>query len=304
MDIAAGTEGSSAVGAAKVFLNRQSPVITNTVSGSVCDEGEVLLQAETDFGTIDWYTDATSSTSIGTGPAINPFVNTTTTFYAGSTDGSCHSARVPVIATVNPVPVVSWVYPETICDSGSIVLQAPSNIGTVNWYNTLGGQSLAQGSVFTTPVIDQTTVYYVNATASGCSSDLITMNVVVSHVDASVSQTGSTYTANTSGAAYQWIDCNSNTEMAGMTNQSFTPVANGNYAVIVTAPNSCSDTSDCFAFTGIDASVGENNLSGLTVAPNPTNGKSMLSNVVQGALIKVTDIAGKVMFENSCLTPQ
>ena len=55
--------------------------------------------------------------------------------------------------------------------------------------------------------------------------------------------------------------------IAGEINQTYSPVLNGNYAVIITM-GSCSDTSICSSFTtGISA----NELTQFSVYPNPTN---------------------------------
>ena len=48
--------------------------------------------------------------------------------------------------------------------------------------------------------------------------------------------------------SYQWINCADNSILAGQTESSFTPVENGDYAVIVTQ-GACSDTSECYSYT-------------------------------------------------------
>lgn len=57
--------------------------------------------------------------------------------------------------------------------------------------------------------------------------------------------------ANQTGATYQWLDCNNgNAPISGATNISFTPTANGDYAVEITV-NNCVDTSACENVTGV-----------------------------------------------------
>ena len=70
-------------------------------------------------------------------------------------------------------------------------------------------------------------------------------------VDTSVTVTESTLTSNESTAIfYQWLDCNNGfSTIPGATNQSFTPLTSGNYAVNVGVPDLCYDTSDCFNVT-------------------------------------------------------
>ncbi len=106
--------------------------------------------------------------------------------------------------------------------------------------------------------------------AAGCDS-IITLNLTINSVNANVSQLSNTLTAETTAAGYQWIDCNNaNQAIDGETNQSFTPTANGNYAVTITN-NGCESTSSCFTILGL--STNENEFgSEITIYPNPTKG--------------------------------
>ena len=72
-----------------------------------------------------------------------------------------------------------------------------------------------------------------------------TIYVTVNRVNTSVTQAGTTLTANATGASYTWINCNGNIPVSGATHQSFTASNPGSYAVIITQ-NGCSDTSSCF----------------------------------------------------------
>jgi hypothetical protein len=97
---------------------------------------------------------------------------------------------------------------------------------------------------------------------------------------------------NVSGATYQWVDCNNGyAPIAGATGSSFTPTANGNYAVIVNT-GGCADTSNCESVSviGIEEVV----FSELVLYPNPSyNGSFMIS--YDGAIeaIMVYDMTGR-----------
>jgi len=60
--------------------------------------------------------------------------------------------------------------PNPICDSGSFNLSATATAGaTINWYDAAtGGNLLGTGNTYTTPTINTTTTYYVDA---GCESN-------------------------------------------------------------------------------------------------------------------------------------
>ncbi len=53
-----------------------------------------------------------------------------------------------------------------------------------------------------------------------------------------------TITANQTSASYQWINCDTDSPIAGQTSQSFVPTTNGSYAVDVTI-GSCTERSEC-----------------------------------------------------------
>lgn len=71
------------------------------------------------------------------------------------------------------IPVITNVTNTTRCGSGSVTLQAISNVGslgTINWYTTpTGGTPIYTGNSFNTPVLNATTDYYVDAFPVGCT---------------------------------------------------------------------------------------------------------------------------------------
>jgi hypothetical protein len=85
------------------------------------------------------------------------------------------------------------------------------------------------------------------------------------NVDTSVTISGSTLTANATGATYQWINCSNMSNIIGATSQAFTPQASGSYAVRVMQGN-CTAISKCLTFSSVQGA--SNNLN-LIVYPNP-----------------------------------
>ncbi len=138
---------------------------------------------------------------------------------------------------------------------------------------------------------------YTVSAISACSS-VMTGNVTVSTitVDGLVSSEDNTITASTSGASYQWVDCNnSNAPISGATSQSFTPTVTGNYAVEVTV-NGCTETSNCTQVTiggGNPSSVNENEVTNFNIYPNPANSTVSVSNVTVGSTVTIIDVMGK-----------
>jgi hypothetical protein len=104
---------------------------------------------------------------------------------------------------------------------------------------------------------------------SGCDS-LITVDLTIDNLNASVSVNQFQLTADSTGLTYQWINCATNSAIPGATSQSFTPTIDGDYAVVISNGN-CSDSSVCTTIAGL----GLTNLSlkkNVELYPNPSNG--------------------------------
>lgn len=76
------------------------------------------------------------------------------------------------------IPEANVLTPTPICDSGSFTLTATATAGaTINWYNqATGGVAIATGTSYTTPVINTTTTYYVDA---GCEANRKSVTAVI-----------------------------------------------------------------------------------------------------------------------------
>lgn len=102
--------------------------------------------------------------------------------------------------------------------------------------------------------------------AVGCDSTL-TLILTITTVNTGITQAANVLTANASPANYQWLSCNPFQLISGEINQSFSPTANGDYAVIITQ-NSCVDTSSCFTVSGLGLAAYTDMLY-LDIKPNP-----------------------------------
>lgn len=134
--------------------------------------------------------------------------------------------------------------------------------------------------------------------AAGCDSVII-LNLTINVVNNGVTLLDTVnIQANTSGALYQWVDCNNNfSQLNGETNQTFTATQNGSYAVVVTE-NGCTDTSACIVIGGVgivENALGEN----LTLYPNPTTGELTieLGDTYEGVTVKQINLLGQVVKE-------
>ncbi len=92
-------------------------------------------------------------------------------------------------------------------------------------------------------------------TSVGCDS-IVELQLTVSSITNTVSQSSAILQTTASGSSYQWIDCGNNTAINGATNSTFQPTQSGSYAVAVTYGN-CTDTSACYTFStvGLPSSI-------------------------------------------------
>ncbi|MFA7273551.1 MAG: T9SS type A sorting domain-containing protein [Crocinitomicaceae bacterium] len=98
------------------------------------------------------------------------------------------------------------------------------------------------------------------------------------------------------GFDYQWIDCSTNSFVSGATNQSFTAITSGSYAVIITN-GACFDTSDCVTLAGTNVGLNESTLANLlSVYPNPVINQLTLNNSSNSIVsFDVIDAQGKLI---------
>jgi hypothetical protein len=138
----------------------------------------------------------------------------------------------------------------------------------------LGNQTLTNSGTYTETF-----------TTNTCDS-VVTLTLNTFAVNTSVTQNNQTLTANLSNAqSYQWLDCNNNYALIpNETNQSFTSLFNGDYAVIINNQN-CTDTSACFSIDDLGLSSPAEPFK-VNLFPNPT--KNIVSIEMVGSYKSVT----------------
>ncbi len=223
-----------------------------TVSGtgvSRCGTGTLSLSASsTNSGAIfHWFTSASGGTAVGTGATFTtPTLNATTTYYVSATANGCSSDRIPVVATVQPLPVAT-VTGDSLCGPGTLSLSASSVTTGANfqWFTAIsGGTAVGTGATFITPTLSTTTTYYVSATANSCTGErtavqaiiyqnpVVNLGVDTAICEGSVLNMDATITG--AGYAYLWDD--------GSTAPLRDISAAGTYSLTVTDANRCNGT--------------------------------------------------------------
>lgn len=109
-------------------------------------------------------------------PAFN---NTASQTYTFTPTVGC-ATETTLSVTVNPIPIILSTTPATRCGTGTVLLGASCDVGTLNWYDQpVGGTLLGIGTAFTTPSISAATSYYVEAANGSCTSARTTVTASV-----------------------------------------------------------------------------------------------------------------------------
>lgn len=127
--------------------------------------------------------------------------------------------------------------------------------------------------------------------AAGCDS-IVTLNLTIAPFVATATNNGNATITASTGTTYQWINCTTNTAIAGATTQTFTATVNGTYAAVV-SNGTCSDTTNCVNITNVG--IKENTISTISVHPNPTHDFVIVTMEDASAIVEVMDVQGKLV---------
>ncbi len=183
-------------------------------------------------------------------------------------------------------PVAAWAQDGFLVRLGACV--STISFQTVS---ACGTYTAPDSSVYTSSGTYTATIPNVN----GCDS-VITINLTIDTVNATITQNGSILIANQAGATYQWVDCNNNNApIPGAVGQMLISPPNGTYAVVV-AYNSCTVTSNCI--TVLNAGIESlNSEATFNIFPNPANDRIRVTLPAQ-AIVRITDISGRIVNES------
>ncbi len=205
--------------------------------------------------------------------------------------------------TFNVTTAAAPAQPSTITGNGTICANANGTYSVTNdpaatgytWTLPSGwtGSSTTNSINATSGANGGTITVTANNTCGASAQQLLTVSTTV--IDNTVSLSGSTLTANQSGAVYQWINCTAgNVPVSGATSQSFTPASNGTYAVEI-MHNGCSELSSCIAVSSVGVeSVAMNSFD---VYPNPGNGLYTISSkyALEPSQVKIYTASGQLI---------
>lgn len=165
----------------------------------------------------------------------------------------------------------------------------------INNYTTVNSTYCGTAFSFGSQIIDAPGVYYEAFLVAGACDSLVALNVSDNSPNVTVTENNNFLLANATGASYQWLNCTTNAPISGAVNQSFIPISNGDYAVIVTQ-NACSDTSECYNFS--TAGLEFSDIGKINIYPNPAQSvfQIRLPIWIDQAEMSLLDFAGNQVY--------
>ncbi len=159
-----------------------APDAPSVTDGTRCGQGTVTLAVanpDADL-TYHWFASQTAVSESGNGISFTtPNLSNSATYYVSAKNaGGCYSARVPVTATVNPLPSIPTVNNTSVCGENDIVLSNQSDDAT-NWYSDQNGDTAATANQH---IAATTTFYAAIIDGNNCRSTLVPMTVTVNDI--------------------------------------------------------------------------------------------------------------------------
>ncbi|MDX2190910.1 MAG: FG-GAP-like repeat-containing protein [Bacteroidota bacterium] len=142
-----------------------------------CGPGLIIVNP-TPTANHNWYTTSNGGSSFQNSSSYSTNISSSTTYYVTSTTSiGCESNRVPVYATINPLPPNPIAYTITHCGASLFVV---TNTGgpILNWYtNSTIISSFSNQSSFNTQILSKDTTFYISSSNGTCNSSRYVVNI-------------------------------------------------------------------------------------------------------------------------------
>lgn len=272
-----------------VLTEGQNPEPQVTPSGSqiICDGGTVTLDAGSGYNSYLWQPNGEQTQTI-TVSASGDYSATVTD--AIGCNGTTEVVEVSIMNVADAVIVADG--PLEICQGESVMLDAGGGYDTYLWTN---------GAVMQTTNVGASGDYSVTGTLGGCSFVSDTVTVVVNTFIPEITSTDSTVSVTGSYSSYQWYL--NGDPIPGATGPDYSPLASGNYTVVVTDQDGCEGQSEVLEFTVPSSGVGIDEADSsmpFSVYPNPNNGQFQLEmDRNESYSVDVINALGHVIYSES-----
>lgn len=288
-----------------------TPTITANGPTTFCN-GSVTLSAPAGFASYDWITGETT-------PSITVNASGVFSVYVTDANGCQSGVSNTITVSVNNAPVFSTIN-AAICSNQSYnfnglqITQAGQykdtlqtalgcdsiitlNLAVNNFVTGSFSQAICAGESFTFngQILTQAGQYLDTLVSSAGCDSIVTLNLTLNNApQPTITQTGFQLTTQVY-SSYQW-QLNGQ-DIPGANTQNFIVIGDGVYTVVVTDANGCSGTSGALniALNGVTDLVDFRSL----IYPNPANSDLMIEANEMMDEIKITDVAGRIVFTQS-----
>jgi gliding motility-associated-like protein len=154
----------------------------------ICEGQLTTITANGPGSSYNWYQDASGGVALLTNSATfnTPILTTSKSYYVETIVNGCASPRTEVVVTVLAAPLAPTIAGNiTLCAGSSTTLTASGTGTTYEWFDAAsGGNLVASGKTFTTPILTANTSYFVQISANGCSSTRTSVDITVNPISA------------------------------------------------------------------------------------------------------------------------
>ncbi|MGB0403951.1 MAG: T9SS type A sorting domain-containing protein [Salibacteraceae bacterium] len=280
-----GRDANGCAGSDSLIVTVSSPSVVAGASRIQVCKGDTFVLSGSGAQSYVW------SDNVSDGIPVT--ANKTTMYVVEGTDiNGCTAKDSVQIQVFNPI-VRATASKANVCKGDTFFVNA-GGAATFTWNH---------GAVSTVPIVatESKTYTVIGEIGPGCTGT-DSIRITVDSADTRVVLNGNTITALANQANYQWLDCkNSNSILTGETQNNFTSITTGDFAVEVTQ-NGCIDTSECLVIIGENASnVKELNAFEALVFPNPVSDllRVELPENIEKVNVTLTDVLGKVVLSES-----
>ena len=304
-----------------------APVVNNGNISYCLNATASPLTATTSSGNVlQWYSVATGGNASTTAPT--PFTNTanTNTYYVTQKDtiANCESSRLPIVVTINPLPVVAAITGLSSVKVGSAISLTNTTAGGSWSSSNAAVASISSAGVVTGIAVGNTIITYSYTNNNGCSNS---SNVTIS-VEAATNPTQSptiTASGNTGFCMGDSVVLTSSENngnqwykdgaiIANATAKTYTAKASGSYTVVVNSVSSAGTTITINPLPVVNPISGTTQVNvgaSITLTNTTTGGSWQSSNIniatingsgiVNGLAIGTTTVVYSLTNSNGCI---
>jgi len=227
-------------------------VISDVASLSLCGVSSINLSVPNTFTTYQWLNTSNAAIAGQTSNLLNVTVAGSYSLIVTDVNSCTDTTTVTTITNgLNTTLTLAISGPLTFCQGSSVTLDAGSFAGSnYQWFNNATAVAGATAQTLLVTSAGNYTAQVIDA--GGCSvTSGDTAVVILPNPNVTINASSSlsfcqgnnvTLSPTTGGTSYQWL--NNNIAIAGQTNITYTSTFAGNFSLVLTNANGCSDTSN------------------------------------------------------------